>query len=442
MRLILLLISVLLNQVSFGQIKTKELPLKDLLNNKSNKIKKTNPGYPDSSRYSIKEAFGDSSDTYTQYYYNSSNQLIKEEIRFVGFNGPTLYFLDSLVYDAAGRLIAEYNFELDGPRGNRIPSTLSTTNYDDITGLRLSRKTYNFSNGQYEVASGDSSLYSFDNEGRSTGFEVRQYGMGGELWGLTNKVEINYSGNNLMPIEYIIYFYNNSSQSFVPDQKLTEMSWRLGPTGKNSFLYNTPTDFKFYYYSGNSFIPAQIDSSIIINNQRIAYLSFVWDGVNMDSLRKVEYEYDNNGNLKSETIENYNSNSEWELESYNADSIIYGKLGVHEEKYNTNIFNDVFQGILTSKSYWDYYYPANLSHAKIESWIEIYPNPSNGIWYIKNEKEIMGIELWDIQGKKIEINLTIEGKDAVLDGKNIPSGIFFIRIIDNNGIKINKVFKR
>lgn len=441
MRLILLLISVLLTSFSFGQIKSGILPLKDLLNNQNRKIKKTNPGCPDSSRFSIKEAFGDSSNTYTIYTYNNNKQVIKEDIRYEEFNGPTLYFMDSFVYDGAGRLIAEYNFELSGPNGARTPLGLYTTNYDQNTGLRLSRKSYNYSNGNYTVASGDSSLYSYDNEGRSTGFEVRQFGAGGEMWGLTNKVEINYIGSNLMPNEYVISFYNSSSQSFVLDQKLSEMAWRLGSNGINSFLYNSPTEFKFYYHNGSSFIPGQLDTTIIINSKKSAYLSFTWDGNNIDSLKRIEYLYDTKGNLISEKVENYNSNSEWELEILNKDSIIYGKFNIYEEKYNTNIFNDIFQGLLISNSYWDYYYPANLSNNKIGDKIVVYPNPTRDLWIVDLKGINYDLKLFDIQGKEIKVKYEKLVDRIEINAIDLIEGIYFLQLMEQNKFQIIKVSK-
>ncbi len=59
--------------------------------------------------------------------------------------------------------------------------------------------------------------------------------------------------------------------------------------------------------------------------------------------------------------------------------------------------------------------------------VEIFPNPSDGIFHI-NAENVNHSEIYDIMGKKI---IRISGN--IIDLTNYPSGIYLIDILFNNG---------
>ena len=78
--------------------------------------------------------------------------------------------------------------------------------------------------------------------------------------------------------------------------------------------------------------------------------------------------------------------------------------------------------------------------------ISIYPNPSNGIFEIKNEKiKIKNIKITDITGKTIHnlarghAPLYIENAPLQIDISNQPTGIYFINIQTETGIYTEKL---
>jgi len=75
--------------------------------------------------------------------------------------------------------------------------------------------------------------------------------------------------------------------------------------------------------------------------------------------------------------------------------------------------------------------------------ITIYPNPTTGIFVIKNYKTEMGnLELFDVTGRTIETNLYIQPELNNVDISHLPTGIYFIRIKNDNEMIIKKVVKQ
>lgn len=67
--------------------------------------------------------------------------------------------------------------------------------------------------------------------------------------------------------------------------------------------------------------------------------------------------------------------------------------------------------------------------------LDIYPNPTSDLLYIKSDSKIKGIEIYDVSGKKINVTWN----DNKVDVKGIPSGAYIINIQTENG-KITKKF--
>lgn len=78
-----------------------------------------------------------------------------------------------------------------------------------------------------------------------------------------------------------------------------------------------------------------------------------------------------------------------------------------------------------------------LSRTDLElSKYEIYPNPANSLLTINGNKQIQKIEIYDNKGMKIKININ----NNTLDVSNLSSGIYFIKIYDENNLKTDKKF--
>lgn len=72
-----------------------------------------------------------------------------------------------------------------------------------------------------------------------------------------------------------------------------------------------------------------------------------------------------------------------------------------------------------------------------EAHVEIFPNPSAGIFKILSRKPIEKIEVFDLSGRKI---LTKNASE--IDLRDYPSGIYFFKIQTDAGAVLKKVFKQ
>lgn len=68
-----------------------------------------------------------------------------------------------------------------------------------------------------------------------------------------------------------------------------------------------------------------------------------------------------------------------------------------------------------------------------------YPNPTNGIFYVENVID-KSIELTATSGEIIYSSKMIRNK-AQIDLTNFAQGVYFLKVQDNNGVKIQKLIK-
>jgi hypothetical protein len=74
----------------------------------------------------------------------------------------------------------------------------------------------------------------------------------------------------------------------------------------------------------------------------------------------------------------------------------------------------------------------------------IYPNPTSGqitVFTNKNHEDLLDISITASNGKIMDHVITSENK-VNINMKNYQTGIYFIRVIDNKGVTIQRVVKR
>lgn len=69
--------------------------------------------------------------------------------------------------------------------------------------------------------------------------------------------------------------------------------------------------------------------------------------------------------------------------------------------------------------------------------VKVYPNPSNGIVNITAASEIRTVELYDMQGRLLQA-----GGNASLDISGRAVGMYFVKVVTEAGIKVEKVMKK
>lgn len=118
--------------------------------------------------------------------------------------------------------------------------------------------------------------------------------------------------------------------------------------------------------------------------------------------------------------------------------------------------NSLQQGDIVNKQaniYFDYNFPVETNNAETvfqalgnpdfenDNSVSIYPNPSNGMVNIKGDFNIKSTQLFDVQGRLLQTNI-VNDTTAVIDVSSQSNGVYFIRVITDNGMKVEKLVKQ
>ncbi|HLA56889.1 MAG TPA: T9SS type A sorting domain-containing protein, partial [Flavobacterium sp.] len=93
----------------------------------------------------------------------------------------------------------------------------------------------------------------------------------------------------------------------------------------------------------------------------------------------------------------------------------------------TNIANTTFQAL-------------GVNEHEFDNSITVYPNPAHDILNVKGQNNIKSIQLFDVQGRILQTNLVNENT-ATIDISGKQSGIYFLKITSDKGIKVEKIVK-
>jgi len=106
----------------------------------------------------------------------------------------------------------------------------------------------------------------------------------------------------------------------------------------------------------------------------------------------------------------------------------------------------------SSSIYYGYNAPVNTNNATtefavlgtgeftIDNSVKLYPNPSKGFVTIDAENGIKSIQIFDIQGRQLQYTF-VGGNSMILDVSGRASGIYFVKIFTEKGIKVEKLIR-
>jgi len=74
---------------------------------------------------------------------------------------------------------------------------------------------------------------------------------------------------------------------------------------------------------------------------------------------------------------------------------------------------------------------------KQDNSVKVYPNPADGIVTISAKAEIKSVQLYDLQGRLLQ-----SGSGNTLNISNRTSGVYFVKVMTNKGMKVDKLVKK
>jgi hypothetical protein len=72
--------------------------------------------------------------------------------------------------------------------------------------------------------------------------------------------------------------------------------------------------------------------------------------------------------------------------------------------------------------------------------INVYPNPTVADVSVKSTKNIIGLELYNLQGQKL-LQLRPESLETTVALAAYPAGVYLLQVVDESGIIIKKIIK-
>ena len=82
------------------------------------------------------------------------------------------------------------------------------------------------------------------------------------------------------------------------------------------------------------------------------------------------------------------------------------------------------------------------SIAELTSSINVYPNPVNDVLFIETEVEINEVVVYTITGVIVGQQTTVNGQQTFIDVTNLNSGVYFVKVVTENGEVVKRFVKK
>ena len=83
----------------------------------------------------------------------------------------------------------------------------------------------------------------------------------------------------------------------------------------------------------------------------------------------------------------------------------------------------------------------NESIEELSSAINVYPNPVSDKLYIETETVVKEVVIYDVYGRQQELS-AISGQQSVIDVANLNSGVYFVKVVTENGEIVKRFIKK
>lgn len=128
-----------------------------------------------------------------------------------------------------------------------------------------------------------------------------------------------------------------------------------------------------------------------------------------------------------------------------ASNPVYQALGPVAGKARAMGFLDTIQFYLAPRLYRVLFeQPDGVSESESHVQVTLYPNPSQGRFYVLTGSQAMirEVEMFDLTGKQHAYVTNLQTPEYVMEMNDIPAGVYFVRVTTDNGIVTQKWIKK
>ncbi|GAB1415498.1 hypothetical protein MASR2M117_09040 [Paludibacter sp.] len=360
----------------------------------------------------------------TEWVYENNNCTIQRDQAWVNGGWKNVYDINSAYNNGLKSM------EVFETYHNNIPKVEKTNMYNYNSDKLTSIKMYKGSVSEQNLNTNIQNTYNVDNKISQQVFEYKltdspdvvisykyHYNVDGRL----DSMMVLKKQDALMVNEFLTtYLYNKSNGNLLvqTQKKWNEVLNKWENLAKNEYEYD-------------------VDNKLI--SEVYSHFTTLFWTVNS----KYEYHYDNAG-LLNEKILYQPLHREWrKIYTISYQNIENGRPNLMQSKYN-------FWGGETGqfvKNYIPYYFNNEMSIIQADKLelkyimetliltnfeleknkLKIYPNPSNGVFYVSTENEyINSWSVYDTHGKIVKRNIN-EYKTGVIDLTELPDGVYLIQ---------------
>lgn len=328
-------------------------------------------------------------------------------------------------YNEQGKIIIWLESKWDIPSAAWIQSSRSLYTYND-QGYLINELLF------YGTNTWASSRTDYENDERGNVLLVINYTRSNGAWAESSKYEYAYDAQDNQTVS-AWYNWDNALKTWNGMSKTEEAFNEKG----NTILFIS------YHWDVNniSWVPANKNETQLSNggNQKIS-TGFIWNiqtqGWEYDW--KNEEQYDQYGNLEFYASYDWNmASNQWEAIYRNQYDYSYNNEGgivmfVFSPWSSTQTYPFIYE-----KTF--FYYPSKTSKALtgILPQLKIYPNPVTDYLFISGA-EHHGFSIVDSKGK---IWMNFINRQGVVDVKELPDGIYFIRIAEGSKQQVKRFIK-
>lgn len=278
--------------------------------------------------------------------------------------------------------------------------------------------------------------------------------------GWMNNYKQVYTHNALGQNTEIVHHYWNDSLSVWDNDYKEKYTYNSFGNWDSVYMYS-------WDHSANNWLlemraKVNYNSNQTMSNAIVQY----WTGVIWMSVFKIEWAYDANSFLISETESEFDIQTLSFIPSYrslytnNSSGHVlieegqYYDINAWVSNYKNEYTLDANNYIQIEISYWydpsimswsvngkiEYFYTnvTSVNDLVAKTTVKTYPNPASDVLIINSDDEISNLRIFNINGQLV-MSINPASKEATVDVSNFANGIYFVHVLSNKGNSVQKI---
>lgn len=270
-------------------------------------------------------------------------------------------------------------------------------------------------------------------------------------WELYNGISYEYYPDSNYKKE--MFFYSNSSEytqvNYYYYNEINQLIQKISWTWNGTALARTSrTDYEYdqdgflisslsQLYVDDELVPDNKWAHVYTDGHLIEQIYQDWNGIELQNNIRFTYQYDTQDNMY------YAESFFWSESGWVKDA--EGYFTYDPNNFLTSEVSKYYMGseiVSTDSTHYYYQTPLGIDETRRRSEkIDMYPNPSTGLFTVISNNQIIEVEVFDMSGELIYYNSYQASRSQRLDLTNFRNGTYLIRLNKSESGRLLKVSK-